>query len=295
MPLITTRSITLPPVVSVLTIVVTVLSVAGALAVNHWYWRPRQARDRSRNEGMTTHEIAVPLVTLAVVLLVFVLVQVFSSWTSAGRAETDEATSTLLLFREGELLDDVQVRGRVRADVVCYATSVVEQDWPAMADGRISNVPTYWGDRLREAGVQQARSSANPDNGTDLVARDGERAAARQRRLAEARPSVPDALNLLMLAAVAGTLVVLGVASAGVVRPGVHAGIVVLSGVIFGATLLLIRDFDQPYRGLTGRAPEQTRFVRDLMAAELRQPLPCRGDGLPRDDPAFRVATGALR
>lgn len=221
MPLITTRSITLPPVVSVLTIVVTVLSVAGALAVNHWYWRPRQARDRSRNEGMTTHEIAVPLVTLAVVLLVFVLVQVFSSWTSAGRAETDEAT--------------------------------------------------------------------------DLVARDGERAAARQRRLAEARPSVPDALNLLMLAAVAGTLVVLGVASAGVVRPGVHAGIVVLSGVIFGATLLLIRDFDQPYRGLTGRAPEQTRFVRDLMAAELRQPLPCRGDGLPRDDPAFRVATGALR
>src|SRR5215218_9313282 len=228
MPLITARSITLPPVVSVLTIVVTVLSVAGALAVNHWYWRPRQARDRSRNEGMTTHEIAVPLVTLAVVLLVFVLVQVFSSWTSAGRAETDEATSTLLLFREAELLDD-------------------------------------------------------------------ERAAARQRRLAEARPSVPGALNLLMLAAVAGTLVVLGVASAGTVRPGVHAGIVVLSGVIFGATLLLIRDFDQPYRGLTGRAPEQTRFVRDLMAAELRQPLPCRGDGLPRDDPAFRVATGALR
>jgi hypothetical protein len=281
--------------VSLLTIVVTVLAVAGALAVNRWYWRPRQSRDHSRSDGLTTPEIAVPIVTLAVVLLVFVLVQVFSSWTAAGRAETDEATSTLLLFREAELLDDVQVRERMRAEVVCYATSVVERDWPAMADGRISNVPTYWGDRVREAGVLQARSSTNQSNGSDIVERDGERAAARQRRLAEARPSVPGALNLLMLAAVAGTLVILGVASAGVVRPGVHAAIVVLSAVIFGATLLLIRDFDQPYRGLTGRAPEQTRFVRDLMAREIRGPLPCGADGLPRDDPAFRVATTELR
>jgi hypothetical protein len=282
--------------VSLLTIAVTLLAVAGALAVNRLVWRPRQARDTGRHDGLSTTEVAVPLVTLATVLLVFVLVQVFSSWSTAGRAETQEATATLLLFREAELLDDQPVRDAMRAELVCYATSVVEQDWPAMGESRISNVPTYWGDRIRAAGVQQARSERNQGNGgEEVVERDGERAAARQARLAEARPAVPVALNLLMLAAVAGTLVIMGVATAGVVRPGVHVAIVVTSGVIFGATLLLIRDFDQPYRGLTGRDPEQTRFIRELMRAEVRGPLPCDPDGLPAGDPSFRVRTSPLR
>jgi hypothetical protein len=39
-----------------------------------------------------------------VLLLVFVLVQTFASWAAAGRAETDEATATLLLFREADLV-----------------------------------------------------------------------------------------------------------------------------------------------------------------------------------------------
>jgi len=281
--------------VSVLTILVVVLAVGGALAANRWIWRPRQEHDRTRGDGLTTTEVAVPLLTLATVLLVFVLVQVFSSWSSAGQAETAEATATLLLFREAQLLSDATARDRMRADVVCYATSVAEQEWPAMADQRISNVPTYWGDRARAAAVEQARSAANATTGTEVVERDGERAAARQRRLAEARPTVPLALNLLMLAAVTGTLVIMAVASASVVRPAVHAAIVITSALIFGATLLLVRDFDQPYSGVTGRAPEQTRFVRDLMAADVRDPLPCDAAGLPVGDPAFRAGTSALR
>jgi hypothetical protein len=129
----------------------------------------------------------VPLATLAVVLVVFVLVQVFTSWSAAGRAETTEATATLLLFREGELLQGTAVRQTVRREIVCYATSVVDQDWPAMADRDISNVPTYWAARFRDAGVRQARDGPRESAGEDFVTRDGERAAGRQDRLGEAR------------------------------------------------------------------------------------------------------------
>jgi hypothetical protein len=230
-----------------------------------------------------------------VVLVVFVLVQVFTSWSTAGRAETSEATATLLLFREAELLADPAVRTGVRREVVCYATSVIEQDWPAMGDRRISSVPTYWADRTRAAGVAQARSRRNPSAGQAFVARDGEGAAARQERLGEARPSVPVALFLLMVLTVASTLVVIGVVTAAVVRPGVHAAVVIASAVVFGATLLLIRDFDQPYGGLTGRDPTQTRFVRDQIAAGVRGPLPCDARGLPRAVPGFRATTSPLR
>ncbi len=131
--------------------------------------------------------------------------------------------------------------------------------------------------------------------GQDFVARDGERAAARQERLGEARPTVPTVLYLLMLVAVAGTLVIIGTASASVTRPGVHTAIVIVSAVVFGGTLVLIRDFDQPYRGLTGRAPTQTELVRDLITRDVRGPLPCDADGLPLNDPGFSESTRTLR
>jgi hypothetical protein len=280
---------------SLITIVVTVIAVAASLAYNRRVWRPEQAADPQHTGGLSTAEVAVPLMTLAVVLVVFVLVQVFSSWTAAGRAETSEATATLLLFREAELLHDVRVRETVRKELVCYATSVVDQDWPAMADRHISNVPTFWSGRVRAAGVRQARGTRFESAGEAFVARDGERARARQERLGEARPSVPVALYLLMLLAVAGTLGIMGVVTGAAVRPGVHTAIVVVAAVTFGATLLLIRDFDQPYKGLTGRDPGETMFVRDQIASEVRGPLPCDDRGLPRDDPGFRATTSPLR
>ncbi len=278
-----------------ITIAATVLAVAGALAYNRWLWRPRQAADGSRADGLNTTEIAVPLATLAVVLTVFVLVQVFTSWTAAGRAETSEATATLLLFREAELLKDPRVRQATRGQIVCYATSVIEQEWPAMADRRVSSVPTYWASRTRDGGVREARSPRVTTAAEAFVAREGERARARQERLGEAHSSVPVALSVLMLLAVVGTLVILGAFTAAVVRPGVHTAVVIVSAVVFGATLLLIRDLDQPYTGLTGRDPTQTRFVRDQIAAEVRDPLPCDDKGLPRGVRGFRATTSPLR
>ena len=102
-----------------------------------------------------------------------------------------------MLFREADLVKDAETRNRLRAAVVCYATSVIRQEWPAMHDRQVSNVPTYWGARIREAGVRLTRTSAEKSAGENLVVRDGERASARQERLGEARPTVPGALFVL--------------------------------------------------------------------------------------------------
>jgi hypothetical protein len=102
-------------------------------------------------------ELIAPIASLAVVLLVFVLVQTCSSWAAAGRAETDEATATLLLFRAADLVGGPKLRDTIRRQVVCYATSVVHQDWPAMGHRRVSSVPTYWAARVRGAGIRLVR------------------------------------------------------------------------------------------------------------------------------------------
>jgi protein-S-isoprenylcysteine O-methyltransferase Ste14 len=281
--------------VTLTAIVVVVLAVTAALVYNRVAWRPRQASGRASQHGVSLEGIIALVGTLAVLLLAFVLVQTYASWSAAGEAETAEATATLLLFREADLVKDAETRNRLRAAVVCYATSVIRQEWPAMQDRQVSNVPTYWGARIREAGVRLTRTSAEQSAGENIVARDGERASARQERLGEARPTVPAALFVLMVVAVAVTLGIVGVATEASVGRGVHAVLVVATGVVLAATLLLVRDLDQPYAGLLRRSPSQTEFIRAQIAPEVRGALPCDDDGMPTRAPDFRASTSPLR
>jgi hypothetical protein len=280
--------------VTLIAIVLVVLVVAAGLFYNQRGWRPRQAAARLPGDGLKVGELTAPLSTLAVLLLVFVLVQTYGSWAAAGRAETDEATATLLLFREIDLVRDARLRTKLRKEVVCYARSVLQQDWPAMGNRRISSVPTYWGARIRGGGVRLVRSHGESTAGEQIVKRDGERASARQNRLGEARPTVPTALSWLMLVAVIMVLAVLSTASMPGVGRLVHVAIVLAAATAFVCTLLLILDFDHPYAGALRRDPAQTEFVRNQIATEVRGPLPCDSNGLPTDAPGFRSTTSPL-
>jgi hypothetical protein len=164
-----------------------------------------------------------------------------------------------------------------------------------MHDRRVSSVPTYWAARIRETGVRLTRTSAERNAGENLVARDGQRASARQQRLGEARPTVPGALFLLMLFAVAVTLGIAGVVTESPVGRGVHLVIVVATGAVLAATLTLVRDLDQPYSGALRRDPNQTEFIRAQIAPEVRGALPCDDRGIPRRAPDFHASTSPLR
>jgi hypothetical protein len=58
-------------------------------------------------------------------------------------------TASLLLFREAHLVAELTLREKLHKQVVCYATSVIHEDWPAMGHDRLSSVPTYWGALIR--------------------------------------------------------------------------------------------------------------------------------------------------
>ena len=67
-------------------IVVVVLAVTAALVYNRVAWRPRQASGRASQHGVSIEGITALVGTLAVLLLVFVLVQTHASWSAAGEA-----------------------------------------------------------------------------------------------------------------------------------------------------------------------------------------------------------------
>jgi Protein of unknown function (DUF4239) len=276
-----------------ITILIVVFAVAAALTVNRLVWRRGQEAGTIPSDGLQLKEVTAPLATLAVLLLAFVLVQSFSSWSGARQAEAAEANATLLLFREADLINNPRLRQEVRKQVICYATSVIEQEWPAMADGKISNVPNYWASTIRRSAIRQVRSGADDAAGSAIITRDGERATAREDRLAEARTAVPPAMYWLMLLAVAVALVLIGVITIKGMSVSVHAAVVVTAAVVFTSTLLLIRDLDQPYDGINARDPAQTAYVRGQMVAEVVGGLPCDSRGLPTDAPLFRPETAS--
>ncbi len=272
-------------------IIVVALSVIVGLVYNRRYWRPAQEDGRVGSDGLQMKEVTGPLASLAVLLLAFVLVQSFSSWSAARKAEATEATAVLLMFREAELFKSPRARDELRRASICYATSVIEQEWPAMERERISNVPTFWSTEIRRAAVRSVRLGTDSDAGKALLAREAQRATGRQDRLAEARAAVPDAMFALMLLAVVVALLLVGIVTAKGVTPGVHVVVVVAAALVFASTLLLIRDIEQPYGGVTGRDASQTTFIRTQMLQDVSGDLPCDDQGLPKDAPLFRPQT----
>ena len=105
---------------------------------------------------------------------------------------------------------------------------------------------------------------------------------------------MPRALSLLMLAAVVMIIAVASSATMASVGVRIHRVVVVTAATAFAATLILIRDLDQPCAGAVHRDPTQTAFVRAQIASEVRRPLPCDRAGLPTDAPGFRAQTAPL-
>jgi hypothetical protein len=278
----------------IVTLVIVLLAVAVGLWWNRRVWRPGQEADQVSSDGLQMKEITGPLATLAVLLLAFVLVQSFSSWSNARHAEAREATASLLLFQEADLIENPRLRQDMRKQVICYATSVIEQEWPAMRESRLSNVPSYWSTSIRRTAIRQVRSGADENAGSAIIDRDRERATARQERLAEAEPAVPPLMHALLVLAVAVALVLVSVVTATGVSARVHLVVVITAGFVFAATLLLIRDLDQPYDGVNAREPTRTVYLRSEMEQEVVGDMPCDARGLPVESPLFRPQTAAL-
>jgi hypothetical protein len=116
--------------VTLTALVVVVLAVTAALVYNRVVWRPRQASGRTSDDGLSIAAIIGPLATLAVLLLVFVLVQTYASWSAAGDAETAEATATLLLFREADLVKEP------RPGIACAPRSSATRQASSARSGR---------------------------------------------------------------------------------------------------------------------------------------------------------------
>jgi hypothetical protein len=259
-----------------------IIVTVGAAAVTAMLLVRRRAPEGSYFEdGDRAAGVFGVLATGFAVLLGFVVFLAFESYDTSRSGAEAEAQIVLEQFETAQLMP-VAARGRFSGELVCYARSVVHQEWPRMEGGNLTEGYNPWGItmfRTLEA-VEPHSSSEQAAYGKWLDQRT-DRESARADRIHGAEGVIPTPLWIVLFLT-AGIIFVfmLFFADSGE-RVIVQATMMGSVAVVITSTLLLLWFLDNPYHaglgGLRPSAMERTagRLERDTGIARERYQIPC--------------------
>jgi hypothetical protein len=217
------------------------------------------------------------------VVLAFVIFTVFSSYENGREASGQEAVAVQQMFQTAGFFPDQAEQ--LRGEAICYGRSVVNDEWPAMQQGRESAVTQGWVDRLvttiQQADVKGNRGGAALEHWLQLSE---DRQEARRTRIAESDAFVPGFVwvILILMVVVVVTFQCL-FADPSATAFGQSVAMASMTATLF-AGLTLVWVLDRPFND-RGAEITPTRMSASLAVlnhqADLPATLPCDADGNP--------------
>jgi hypothetical protein len=181
------------------------------------------------------------------VLLGLVLIAVWQKWDAAETVAADEANELAGIFYYAHALPQPEGR-HIQELVRSYARVVVEEEWPAMAQGKSS--PKAWDtlDELRgtilglepTTGAQQARY-------TEMLAQLHDLGNARRERLLAAEQGLPPILWVVLI--LGGVITVFFTYLFGLENTLVHLIMVGSLALVISMSLFTVAALDYPFKG----------------------------------------------
>ena len=261
---------------------VTVVAVAGMLLV-----RRRAPAGSYFEDGDRAAGVFGVLPTGFAVLLGFVVFLAFESFDTSRSGARAEAQVVAEQFETAQLMP-AAVRGRFSGELICYARSVVHQEWPQMESGSLGDGFNPWGvtmfHTLRTTKPQSAREQIALGKWLDQRT---DRQDARNDRTHGAEGVIPTPLWIvLFLSAVIIFVFMLFFADSGE-RAIVQAMMMGSVAIVITSTLLLLWFLDNPYHsGLGGLRPVPMERTLGLLASEAHDAgtfeIPCDSMGAAR-------------
>jgi hypothetical protein len=210
--------------------------------------------------------MAIVVGTCFAVLLAFLVLSAFQTYNGAKSGAASEANAILDMSRTAALYPPMQ-RDRLRSDLACYGRAVVDQEWPAMRDGRSSPLVDYWVSTYRTEFTRlPVRSLRQQAALQDLLSLAETRTAGRLQRLSDDTPAVPTPLwvALIFVGCVAVSLQ-LGMADQAE-RLRVQGLQVAGIAAVVATGLLIVNFLDHPYAMHSGGIqPAAMRHTLTLM------------------------------
>ena len=225
------------------------------------------------------------LATGFAVLLGFVVFLAFESFDTSRSGAEREAQIVAEQFETAQLMP-LAVRGRFSGELVCYARTVVHQEWPQMESGSLGNALNPWGASMfRTLKTTEPRSASEQAAYGKWLDQRTDREDARADRTHGAEGVIPVALWIVLFLS-AGIIFVfmLFFADSGE-RAIVQATMMGSVAVVITSTLLLLWFLDNPYHhGLGGLQPTPMERTLGLVARETeiagRFEIPCDPHGV---------------
>jgi hypothetical protein len=230
---------------------VTVIAIAAMLLV-----RRRAPEGSYFEDGDRAAGVFGVLATGFAVLLGFVVFLAFESFDTSRSGATTEAALVAQQFETAQLMP-VAARARFSGELVCYARTVVHQEWPRMESGSLGNGYNPWGVAMfRTLKTVKPRSASEQAAYGKWLDQRSDRESARADRVHGAEGVIPTPLWIvLFLSAGAIFVFMLFFADSGE-RAIVQATMMGTVAVVITSTLLLLWFLDNPYhRGLSGLRP----------------------------------------
>jgi hypothetical protein len=276
------------PVVALLIIVVaTAVAVAAMLLVRRHAPEGSVFEDGDRAAGAFG-----VLATGFSVLLGLIVFLAFTSYDDSRSGAEAEALAVGQQFETAQLLP-ADARGELSKDLVCYARSIVYDEWPALEAGTQGDAVNPWSVAMfRTLQTTNPRSNAEQSAYDQWLDHTADREQARRDRIHGAVGVIPGPLwFVLLFIALIIFAYMLFFADSGE-RAKSQAMLMGSVVAVIAAMLLLIQFLDDPYRGGPGGL-QPVAMQRTLGILEQEQrltgetaPLPCDAEGAPVGGPA---------
>jgi hypothetical protein len=267
---------------SAIVIVVATVAITAMLLV-----RRRAPEGSYFEDGDRAAGVFGVLATGFAILAGFVVFLAFTSYDTSRSGAEAEARIVAHQFETVQFLPS-PARERLSGELVCYARSVVHEEWPQMMSGTLATGPNRWGVALFESlRATDPRTVSAQAAFSKYLDERSDREDARADRVHGAEGAIPTPLWIVLFLS-AGILFVfmLFFADSGervIVQATMMGGVAVL----VTALLLLLAFLDQPYHGGAGTlrpvAMEGTLKVLQQDAKIVGGvEAPCDAAGLPR-------------
>jgi len=215
----------------------------------------------------------------------FVIFLAFTTYDQSLNGAEAEALAVSQQYETAQFLPG-DIRARVSGELICYARTVVHQEWPLMEAGGDGAALNPWGVALfRSLHGTQPKTASEQAAYSKWLDQTSDREEARRDRIHGAGNVVPDSLWIvLLLSAAVIFLFLLFFADSGE-GPLTQAMLMGSVVAVVTMTLLVIRSLDTPYNpGLGQLKPTAMERTLTILAEERRavgetRAVPCADDG----------------
>jgi hypothetical protein len=261
---------------------VSVVAITAMLLVRHGAPEGSYFEDGDRAAGVFG-----VLATGFAVLLGFVVFLAFESFDTSRSGAVAEAQIVEEQFETAQLMP-VAVRGRFSGELICYARSVIHQEWPRMESGALGSGHNPWGLAMfRTLRTVKPRSAAEQAAYGKWLDQRTDRESARADRTHGAEGVIPTPLWIVLFLSAGFIFVFMLFFADSGERAIVQATMMGSVAAVITSTLLLLWFLDNPYHhgasGLRPVAMERTleQLTHEKGIADESFEVPCNAQGAP--------------